>query len=109
MREEFVLCASSAYEQKYYFNNEFSNLPDQVKDELKAMCVLFTEDVGGILELKFDGEGTLSLVSTADEEDVTFDEIGAGLKIRNLTMEKRDLFEALELYYKVFFLESEES
>ena len=45
---EEVLCASSAYDQKYYLNEAFDKLPDSIKDELKIMAVLFTEDVGGI-------------------------------------------------------------
>lgn len=46
-----VLCVSNAYEQKYYLNEAFERLPQKIKDELKIMCVLFTEDVGGILTL----------------------------------------------------------
>ena len=41
--EEVVLCASSAYEKKFYLNEEFSRLPEDIKNELKIMCVLFTE------------------------------------------------------------------
>ena len=46
--EEVVLCASSAYEKKFYLNEEFSRLPEDIKNELKIMCVLFTEEVGGM-------------------------------------------------------------
>ena len=35
---ELVLCASSIYNQKFYLNKEFSKLPDEIKDELHAMC-----------------------------------------------------------------------
>ena len=42
-----------------HFNPMFERLPSQVKDELKIMCVLFTEDIGGVLSLKFDAEGNL--------------------------------------------------
>ena len=45
---EEVLCASSAYEQKYYFNEKFDKLPESIKEELQIMAVMFTEDVGGI-------------------------------------------------------------
>ena len=38
------------------------------------------------------------------EADACFDEIGSALKIKQLQTEKRDLLEALEMYYKVFFL-----
>ena len=42
-----------------------------VKNELKIMCVLFTEEVGGILDMEFDEEGNLLFKSSADEgEDV---------------------------------------
>ena len=44
--EKVVLCASSKYEQKFYLNEEFKGLPEEIKKELKIMCVLFTEDVG---------------------------------------------------------------
>ena len=45
MDEEMVLCAASAYERKFYLNPEFNSLPEEVKQELQIMCVLFTEDV----------------------------------------------------------------
>ena len=51
MEQELVLCAASAYEKKFYLNQAFSGLPQSIKDELKIMCVLFTEDVGGIVEI----------------------------------------------------------
>lgn len=99
-----VLCASSQYEQKYYLNEEFSGLPDQIKDELKIMCVLYTEDVGGILRMEFDEAGNLEFQVEADEGDLLFDEIGSVLKIKQYQEDKRELLEALEMYYKVFFL-----
>ena len=68
------------------------------------MCVLFTEDVGGVLTLEFDDEGSLELSVSAAQGDILFDEIGSGLKIKQLQKQKKELFEALETYYKVFFL-----
>jgi hypothetical protein len=68
------------------------------------MCVLYTEDVGGILTLEFDEEGTLMLNVTSDEEDILFDEIGSVLKIKEIQRNKEDLLESLELFYRVFLL-----
>lgn len=51
MLEEVVLCAASAYTKKFYLNQAFSQLPPHIKNELKIMCVLFTEDIGGTLTL----------------------------------------------------------
>lgn len=103
-QENVVLCGASAYEKKFYLNDDFQSLPEQVKEELKIMCVLFTEDVGGVLTLVFDDEGNLELSVTAAPGDILFDEIGSGLKIKQMQHQKRELFEALETYYKVFFL-----
>ena len=104
MMDTKVLCGANSYEQKYYFNEEFSKLPDSIKDELHIMCVLYTEDVGGILTLEFDDSGTLEFKVTAPEEDYLFDEIGSVLKIKQYQEEKREMLESLELYYRTFFL-----
>lgn len=103
-QENIVLCGASAYEQKYYFNQDFNSLPDHVKQELQIMCVLFTEDVGGILTVEFNEEGHLEFKTEALEADARFDDIGSALKIKQIQTEKRELLEALEMYYKVFFL-----
>jgi len=100
------LCASSAYEQKYYLNPAFDRLPTQIKEELQIMCVLFTEDVGGILTLDFDEEGNLLLKTSCDEGDLLYDEIGSELLIKRLRKEKEELLKGLELYYKSFFIKN---
>ncbi|MCI8993952.1 MAG: hypothetical protein HFG80_14820 [Eubacterium sp.] len=102
--DEAVLCAVSAYKQQFYFNEQFSELPDVVKDELKIMCVIYTEDVGGILTLYFDEDGSLQFETRQEENDFSYDEIGSVLKMKQLQNEKRELFESLEQYYKIVFL-----
>ena len=104
---EEVLCASSAYEQKYYLNEAFDKLPESIKEELKIMSVLFTEDVGGIFVIKFDEDGNLMIDTVADEGDLLYDEIGAALKVKRLREDKKETFEALEMFYRVFFLNEE--
>lgn len=102
--ENLVLCGANSYEKKYYLNEKFSNLPEQIKKELQIMCVMFTEEVGGTLVLEYDEDGSLNLITDADEGDLLYDEIGSGLKIRQLQLEKRDFLESLELYYRVMVL-----
>ena len=106
-QEKVVLCGASAYEQKFYFNPDFQALPDQIKQELQIMCVLFTEDVGGILTLEFTESGELEFRTEALESDAFFDDIGSALKIKQIQREKRELLESLELYYRIFFLGEE--
>ena len=104
MDEEMVLCAASAYERKFYLNPEFNSLPEEVKRELQIMCVLYTADVGGILMVVYDENGNLELKVDHKEDDFTFDEIGSVLKIKELQKTKEELFESLEMFYKVFYL-----
>ena len=59
MSKEVTLCVSNAYQKKFYLNENFNELPQSIREELKIMCVLYTEDIGGILELVFDEEGNL--------------------------------------------------
>ena len=103
-KDKIVLCGASAYEQKYYFNEDFRALPQSVQDELHIMCVMYTTEIGGVLTLEFDEEGELQFRVEALEADAMFDEIGSALRIKQIRKEKQELLEALELYYRVFFL-----
>ena len=107
MDNEMVLCASNAYEKKFYLNPEFDYLPDSIRQELQIMWVLDTEDVGGILMLVFDEKGNLELKVDHEENDFFFDEIGSVLKIKELQKTKQELFESLEMFFRVFYLGEE--
>ncbi len=99
-----VLCGANAYEQKYYFNQDFKQIPQSMQEELHIMCVLFTEEVGGIFTIVFEEDGTLEFETTAAEEDYLYDEISSGLLIREIRNKKQEMLEALSLYYRVFVL-----
>ena len=103
-QENVVLCASNAYNKKFFLNDDFKALPEQIKQELKIMCVLFTEEVGGILTLEYEEDGTLIFRVGSEENDFEYDEIGSNLLIKEVHRENSELLEALELFYKVFFL-----
>ena len=104
MYDKVVLCGASAYEQKYYFNEQFKGLPESIKEELHIISVLFTEDAGGVFTVVFDEEGQIALETDAYDEDVLYDEISAGLLINELRKKRQELFQSLELYYRVFIL-----
>ena len=103
-QDRVILSASSAYNKKFWFNEDFKMLPEQIKQELKITCVLFTEDVGGIISFEFEEDGTLIIKVDSEESDYLYDDIGSVLKVKQIQREKAELLESLELYYKVFFL-----
>ena len=102
-----VLCVANAYEKKYYFNEEFAGLPESIKAELHVICVLFTEDVGGIFTIVFEEDGDVSMVTDAAAEDALYDEISSGLLVKEIRDKRQELFESLRLYYKIFILKEE--
>ena len=94
--QEVTLCASNAYNKKYYLNENFKGLPETIKEELQIMCVLYTEDVGGVLELVYDEDGNLEFRTSYEEGDYFYDEIGSVLKIKQYQNVKRELLESLD-------------
>ena len=99
-----VLCGSNAYDKKYYFNPQFEKLPENVREELQSRCVLFTEEVGGIFTIGFTPNGNVVMDTRAEEGDLLYDEIGSALLIKKLRREKQEVFQSLEIYYRVTFL-----
>lgn len=103
-REGQILCACSSYEQKFYFNKRYDSLPESIKQELQIMCVMYGEDVGGEITIEFTEEGKLFISVMADEGDLLYDEIGSTLKVNQIQMDKKQLFEQLEEYYRTFMI-----
>lgn len=104
MSEKIVLCGANAYEQKYYFNRQFDAIPKDIQDELHIICVLFTEEVGGIITIAFEEDGSLEIETDAAEDDFYYDEISSGLLVREIRRKKQELLESLNLYYRFFIL-----
>lgn len=104
-----VLCGANAYEKKYYFNKEFDKIPESIKEELHIICVLFTEEAGGIFTICFEEDGTLEFETTAAEEDYLYDEISSGLLVRKIRDTKQELLQSLSLFYRVAVLHEDVS
>ena len=105
--ERVVLCGANAYEQKYYFNEQFNKIPESIKEELHIMCVLFTEEVGGIFTIVFEPDGGVSLETQVDDSDIYYDEISSGLLIGEIRRKRAELLESLSMYYRVFVLKED--
>lgn len=102
--KRIVLCGANAYDKKYYFNEQFKGIPESIQEELHIMCVLFTEEVGGVFTIVFEEDGSVSFDTESYEEDILYDEISSGLLIHDMKMKRRELLESLSMYYRVFIL-----
>lgn len=104
VEEKVVLCGANAYEKKYYFNEKFAGIPESIKEELHIICVLFTEEVGGIFTIEFEKDGSVSMRTEYAEDDFLYDDIGSGLLVNEVRRKRQEMFESLSLYYRVFIL-----
>ena len=104
VEEKVVLCGANAYEKKYYFNEKFAGIPESIKEELHIICVLFTEEVGGIFTIEFEKDGSVSMRTEYAEDDFLYDDIGSGLLVNEVRRKRQEMFESLSLYYCVFIL-----
>lgn len=102
--KRIVLCGANAYDKKYYFNEQFKGIPESIQEELHIMCVLFTEEAGGVFTIVFEEDGSVSFDTESYEEDILYDEISSGLLIHDMKMKRRELLESLSMYYRVFIL-----
>ncbi|WP_408069514.1 DUF6145 family protein [Butyrivibrio sp. JL13D10] len=104
-----ILCGANAYEMKYYFNPLFKKIPESIQKELHIISVLFTQEAGGIFTIEFEDDGSITMETTRSEEDITYDEVSAGLLIGEVRRQRQDLFEALQMYYRAMILHEDMS
>jgi hypothetical protein len=95
-----VLAAASQYTDKYFFNDSLGPIPDEIRKEVLVLLVWATEESGGMTIMGFEEDGSVYLASTAEEGDLGYDEISAGLTIREIEREHADLIEELEQWYR---------
>ena len=75
-----------------------------MKMDSRKMLTFLDGIQNGTVTMQFDEEGNLEFKTSCDEGDLLYDEIGCGLKIRELQRTKEDLLRSLEMYYKVLYV-----
>lgn len=93
-----VIAAVSSYHQKYYFNPDYLALPNEIRQKIKSICVLFVEEFGGNLSLELDKNEKLIFKTSALDSDFYYDEIGAGLKIKEIGKNYAKLLLQIQTY-----------
>lgn len=77
-------------------------LPPAVKDEIKAFAALAAEKIHCVFVLGFYENGDIYIETKSSENDFDFDEIGAKLEMEKIKKDKSDLFDSLNLWYKIY-------
>lgn len=99
-----VLLAISPYVKKYYFNEKYKDLPQDVKNELIQEIAVIAEKINGIITIGFEEDGDV-YIEERYEDPMLYDEIGGQLEIGRLQREKQELLRALKLWYQIYHTE----
>ncbi len=98
-----IMAATSFYNQKYFFDDSFMDLPPNILDEIQILLVELSEKIQGIVQLGFYSDGELFLEVSSGDSDFSFDEIGANLQAKEVYRENREFFNMLENWYSLNF------
>ena len=60
--------------------------------------------MGGIITIGFDEDGELEITTQASDDDFMYDEIASGLLVSKIRATRQELFESLNLFYRVIVL-----
>ena len=99
MKKE-VLISVSPYVQKYYINETFSDLPEDIKETLRAKIAVIAEKTHAIISLGFNEKGEIYL--EYKYEDLSYvDEIGVELRMKKFQQEEGELLKAIKVWYMI--------
>ncbi len=98
-----ILAAASSLNMKFFLNPEFSELPTNVSDEVKLLCIEVAERINGVFSIGFYEDGAVFLeADQGAENNYSYDEVGVPLEISSLQAERGELFKTLQLWYCMF-------
>ncbi len=99
--EKHVLISVSPYVQKYYINDLYEDLPQDIKETLRAKLGVIAEKTNAIISLGFYENGEIFMEQRY--EDLSFyDEIGAELRIKKFQKDEAELLKAVKMWYVVY-------
>ena len=99
--EREVLITVSPYVQKYYINEKFSDLPEDIKETLRAKLAVIAEKTRAIISLGFNEKGEIFI--EYKYEDLSYmDEIGVELRIKKFQQEEGELLKSIKVWYMIY-------
>lgn len=102
---KIVLAAASFEKQQYFMDTKFQGLPDTIKEEVRVICITLAQKLGCTFLVGFYEDGEVYFETVVPEDTIDFDEIGAALEVKEITRTQKELLQALQLWYTVFFTE----
>lgn len=96
-----LLISISPYVQKYYVNEKFKDLPEDIKETLRAKLAVIAEKSHAIISLGFNAESNIYI--EYEYEDLSYsDEIGVELRIKKFQKDEIELLKSLKTWYVIY-------
>lgn len=96
-----LLISISPYVQKYYINEKFKDLPEHIKETLRAKLAVIAEKSNAILSLGFNEESDIYMEYRY--EDLSYsDEIGMELRMKKFQQQEEELLKAIKTWYIIY-------
>lgn len=96
-----LLISISPYVQKYYINDKFKDLPEDIKETLRAKIAVMAEKSNAIISLGFNEESNVYIEYKYEDLSYT-DEIGMELRIKKFQQEEAELLKAIKMWYIIY-------
>lgn len=96
-----LLISISPYVQKYYINEKFKNLPEDIKEALRAKLAVIAEKSNAIISLGFNESSHIYIEYKYEDLSYT-DEIGMELRIKKFQQEEVELLKAIKMWYMIY-------
>lgn len=99
--EKQVLISVSPYVQKYYINEQFKDLPENIKETLRAKLAVIAEKTHAIITLGFSEN--MEIYLEYKYEDVSYmDEIGTELRMKKFQQDETELLKSIKMWYMIY-------
>ncbi|MDF2877124.1 MAG: hypothetical protein K0S30_220 [Clostridia bacterium] len=99
--EKTILISISPYVQKYYLNENYEDLPKDIKEEIIAKLSVVAEKTDCIISVGFDEKGEI-FIEERHDDPIGHDDIGVALEIKRLQTEEVELLKALKLWHMIY-------
>lgn len=97
-----LLISISPYVQKYYINEKFKDLPEDIKEALRAKLAVIAEKSNAIVSLGFNESSEIFIEYRYEDLSYT-DEIGMELRIKKFQKEEAELLKAIKTWYIIYY------
>lgn len=96
-----LLISVSPYVQKYYINEKFKDLPEDIKETLRAKIAVIAEKSTAVISLGFTEKGDIYMEYKYEDLSYT-DEIGMELRMKKFQQEETELLKAIKTWYVIY-------